>query len=165
LEKWKKGTGVWAKQPSSSSPRSRYKTEETGRPIGGGGEERRRPGARRRLGTGAKRRGARGQPIPLLTLVWGALEDRIDGRWGGCSRWWPGRHRWWRWRAREGVGIGRGGAGCHGEPVRVFYRRGTAVRGDILSFAEHQWPAMVVRENPGVDSDRRDSRSIGCRVS
>jgi hypothetical protein len=85
---------------------------------------RRRPGARRRPGSGAKRRGARGQPVPLLTLGWGALERRINGRRWGCSRWWSGRHWWWRWRAREGGGIGRGGAGCHGEPRKAFYRRG-----------------------------------------
>jgi hypothetical protein len=35
----------------------------------------------------------------------------------------------------------------------------------FVSFAELQWLAMEVREKPGVDSDRRDSRSIGCCVS
>jgi hypothetical protein len=39
LEKWKKGRGVWAKLPYSSSPPSPYRTEAqwTGRPTGGRG--------------------------------------------------------------------------------------------------------------------------------
>jgi hypothetical protein len=45
----------------------------------GRGKGRRRPGARRRSGSGAKQRGGRGQPIPLLNLGWGAPERRIDG--------------------------------------------------------------------------------------
>jgi hypothetical protein len=45
-----------------------------------------------------------------------------------------------------------------------FIGAGRSVRGDILSFAELQWPATEVRENPGVDSGRRDSWSIGCCV-
>jgi hypothetical protein len=94
------------------------------RPTGGRGEVRRRPMPWGRPGSGAKRRGARGQLIPLFTLGWGALERRIDDRRWGCSRWWPRRHWWWQWRAREGGEIGRGGAGQGGEPVRPFYRRG-----------------------------------------
>jgi hypothetical protein len=47
------------------------------------GEGRRRPGARRRPGSGAKRRGGRGQLIPLLTLVGDGVWKEING--GGRS--------------------------------------------------------------------------------
>jgi hypothetical protein len=77
---------------------------------------------------------------------------------------------------RGGTGGGDGGLGKEGELVvevrgatgsRVgpFIGAGKSVWGDILSFAELQWPAMEVWENLGVDSGRRYSRSIGCCVS
>jgi hypothetical protein len=51
------------------------------RSVEGGGRRRPRPWGR--TGSGAKRRGARGQLIPLLTLVGGGLWREIDG--GGRS--------------------------------------------------------------------------------
>jgi hypothetical protein len=60
-------------------PPSRYRTEETGRPTGGRGEGRRRPRPWGWPGCGAKRRGGRGQHIPLLTSVGDGLCREIDG--------------------------------------------------------------------------------------
>jgi hypothetical protein len=102
-----------------------------------------RPGARRRPGSGAKRRGAREQPIPPLTLV-------------GDSPW-----RWLRGVGRRPIMVvGGGGAwrlgwqggsvgavrGEEGSPAGPFIGAGRSVRGNILSFVEVQWPAMEVRE-------------------
>jgi hypothetical protein len=81
LEKGEKGRGVWAKQPSSTSPPSRYRTEErVDREAGrwrGKGRQRPRPWGQ--PGGGAKQRGGRGQLIPLLTLVGDGLCREIDG--------------------------------------------------------------------------------------
>jgi hypothetical protein len=82
LEKWKKGRGM-GKTTIFFLPSLRIQNRgdrEAGRWRG---EGRRRPGARRRAGSGAKRRGGRGQLIPLLTLVEDGLWREIDG--GGRS--------------------------------------------------------------------------------
>jgi hypothetical protein len=93
----------------------------------------------------------------------------------------------WRGRSTAGGGAARGGGrggtgggdgglekegelavevqGATGSRAGPFICAGKSVWGDILSFTELQWPAMEVRENLGVDSGRRDSRSIGCCVS
>jgi hypothetical protein len=114
LEKWKKGRGYGQNHhllpPSLTIQNAGDREARRWR-----GKGRRRPGARRRPGSGAKRRGARGQPIPLLTLGWGALERRIDGR---------------QWAARggdrSGTGGGDGGLGKEGELV-------VEVRGEVGS--------------------------------
>jgi hypothetical protein len=86
-------------------------------------EGRRRSGARRRSGSGAKRRGGRGQPIPLLTLGWGALERRIDG---GGQR--PimvvgGGGAWGLERQGGSVGVLRGEVGSRSGPFIGAERR------------------------------------------
>jgi hypothetical protein len=113
---------------------------QRGRPVEGGGA----PATRctTTAGKWAKRRGARGQPILLLTLVGDGLWREIDGRRWGCSWWWPGRHWWWQWRAREGGENDHGGAGRGGEPVRPFIGAGRSVwRGYLSSrsFDGCQW--------------------------
>jgi hypothetical protein len=100
LEKWKKGRGYGQNNhllpPSLTTQNAGDREADRGRREG-----RRRPGARRRPGSGAKRRGGRGQPIPLLTSGWGAPERRIDG--GGQSA------------TRNGTGGTGGGDGELGE--------------------------------------------------
>jgi hypothetical protein len=59
----------------------------------------------------------------------------------------PERHErrwWWRWRAQGGWGIGRGGAGRGGEPVRPFYRRAKVGSVKIFELQELRWPSMAV---------------------
>jgi hypothetical protein len=96
-------------------PPSRYRTEEIGRPTGGRGEGRRRPGARRRPGSAAKRRGARGKPIPLLTLVGTDCGGRSTAG-GGAAR----------GGGRGGTGSGDGGLEKEGKLV-------VEVRGEVGS--------------------------------
>jgi hypothetical protein len=107
------------------------------------GGARRRPHARRRPGSGEKRRGARGQPIPPLTLVgdspWRWLHSvgrRPVMVVGGGGAWRLGR---------QGGSLGAvcGEVGSRAGPF-ICARR--SVRGDIFSFVELQWPAMEVRE-------------------
>jgi hypothetical protein len=97
----------------------------------------------------------------------------------GRGRTVEGDRRWWAVFNRDGTGGAGGGdgglgkegglvvevRGATGSRARPLIGAGRSVRGDILSFAELQWPAMEVQENSGVDSGRRDSRSIGCCVS
>jgi hypothetical protein len=86
------------------------------------GKGRRRPMPWGQPGGGAKQRGGRGKLIPLLTLVGDGLWREIDS--GGRSA--TETTRVALVVAMEGSGrrgIGRGGAGCPGEPRRPFYRR------------------------------------------
>jgi hypothetical protein len=92
-------------------PPSRYRGAEDREADRGRGEGRRRPGARRRPGSGAKRRGGRGQLIPLLTLVGDGLLRDIDG--GGRSA------------TRNGTGGAGGGDGELAEVGDWSWRCGT----------------------------------------
>ena len=97
--KRKEGRGFWAKLPSFFFL-TMDKIEEA---MGGGSDL--GPvalGARRRSGSGGKRRGGRGGPIPLLTSGGGGLWRAGDGGW---RRWpamavaaalqtWGGGKRW-----------------------------------------------------------------------
>jgi hypothetical protein len=100
LDKWEKGRG-YGQNNHLLPPSLTTQNAGDGKADRGRGEGRRRPGARRRPGSGAKRRGGRGQPIPLLTSGWGAPERRIDG--GGRSA------------TRNGMGGTGGGDGELGE--------------------------------------------------
>jgi hypothetical protein len=82
-------------------PPSRYRGAEDSMAGRWRGEGRRRPGPWGRSGSGAKRRGGRGQLIPLLTLVGDGLWREIDG--GGRSA------------TRNGTGGAGGGDGELGE--------------------------------------------------
>jgi hypothetical protein len=95
------------------------------------GEGRWRPGARRRPGSGAKRRGGRGQLIPLLTLVGDGLLREIDG--GGRSA------------TRNGTGGAGGGDGELGEEGELVVE----VRDDVGS-----------RAGPFIGSGRRFGRGF-----
>jgi hypothetical protein len=86
-------------------PPSRYRTErQGGRPWKG--EGRRRLGPWGRPGSGAKRRGGRGQLIPLLTLVGDGLWMEIDGGRRSATR-----------NGTGGAGGGNGELGEEGELV------------------------------------------------
>jgi hypothetical protein len=124
LKKWKKGRGYGQNNhllpPSLTTQNAGDREADRGR-----GEGRRRPGAQRRSGSGAKRRGGRGQPIPLLTSGWGAPKRRIDGGGrrpvmvvGGGGAWGLGR---------QGglVGVVRGEVGSRSGP---FIGTGRSVR-------------------------------------
>jgi hypothetical protein len=128
LEKWEKGRGVWAKQPSSSS--LPHDTEQRDREADRGrGKGRRRPRPWERSGSGAKRRGGRGQLIPLLTLVGDGLWREIDG--GGRSATW------------NGTGGAGGGDGELGEEGRLVVE----VRDEVGS-----------RSGPFIGAERRFRR-------
>jgi hypothetical protein len=152
-----KGRGGMGKNAlSSTSPPSRSRTG-AGLTVAGWwrGGARRWPGARRRPGGGAKRR-PQGQPIPPLTLVgdspWGwlcGIGRRPAMVVGGGGAWGLGRQG-------GSVGAVRGEVGSRAGP---FIGAGMSVRGDILSFAELQWPSMEVRKK-----SRRGLRPAGFSI-
>jgi hypothetical protein len=146
LEKWKKGKGVWAKQPSSSSlPHDTERKRQNGRPVEGvWAPATQAMGA---AGTWGKteRRSRATHSAPYLGRGRTVEGDRRQR--AVCNPERHGRRWWWRWRAQGGGGIGRGGAGRGGKPVRPFYRRGKAVRAKIFELWELRWPSMVVGGN------------------
>jgi hypothetical protein len=96
-------------------PPSRYRTEETGRSTGGRGEGRRRPRPWGWPGSGAKRRGARGNRF--RSLPWAGVLWRGGSTVGGGAA---------RGGGRGGTGGGDGGLGKEGELV-------VEVRGEVGS--------------------------------
>jgi hypothetical protein len=156
-----KGLGVWAKQPSSTSPPSRYRTEEgvdreAGRWRGRGAGD---PvhGDDREVGQNEEElEGNRFRSLPWAGVLWRGGSTACGGAACGGDR--------------GGTGGGDGGLGGEGEMVvevrgatesraGPFIGTGRSVRGDILSFAELQWPAMEVREK-----SRRGLRPEGFSV-
>jgi hypothetical protein len=151
LEKWKKGMGVWAKQPSSSSlPHDTEQRRQGGRPWKWGGAP-----ATQAMGTAGmwgktERRSRATHSAPHLGR--GRTVEGDRRRWEVCNPERHGRRWWWRWRARGGGGIGRGGAVRGGEPVRPFCRRGKVGLLKIFELQELRWPSMVWGEKyPGID--------------
>jgi hypothetical protein len=132
--KRKGGRGFLAKWPSSSSLSNQNREGERGGRGGG------RPGGRgRRPGSGSKRRGGRGEPIPLLTSGWGAPERQIDGGGrrpvmvvGGGGAWGLGR---------QGglVGVVHGEVGSRSGPFIGAERRFGRGYSSSRSFDGRQW--------------------------
>jgi hypothetical protein len=157
LGKVGKGQGVWAKCPSSTSPPSRSRQGHgltvAGRWRGGSPPATRCAATAGRWGKTKRSLRAidsasylgRGQPVEAAPLRWAAAGD---GGWGGGAR-----------------GLGKQGETAVAVQGRVrhcpplFMGVGKAVRGDILSFAELQWPAMEVQEK-----SRRGLRPAGFSV-
>jgi hypothetical protein len=161
LEKWKKGRGYGQNNhllpPSLTIQNARDRMAGRWRGFG-----RRRPRPWGRPGRGAKRRGGRGQLIPLLTLVGDGLWREIDGGGRSATR-----------NDTGGTGGGDGELGEEGELVvevrdevgsrsgpftgaeRRFGRRYLSSR----SFDGHQW--RWEQKYPGIDSPAR-LRGTGC---
>jgi hypothetical protein len=100
--------------------------EQSGRPVEG--EGRRRPGARRWPGSGAKRRGGRGQLIPLLTLVGDGLWREIDGGARSATR-----------NSTGGAGGGDGELGEEGELVVEVWDEVGSRSGPFIGAGRSVW--------------------------
>jgi hypothetical protein len=123
-------------------PPSQYRGAEDREAGWWRGEGRKRPRPRGQPGSGAKRRGGRGQLIPLLTLVGDGLWREIDGGGRSATR-----------NGTGGTGGGDGELGDEGELVvevrdevgsrsGPFIGAGRSVRWRYLSsrsFDGHQW--------------------------
>jgi hypothetical protein len=150
---WKKGKGqgVRAKRPSSSSPPSRSRTEE-----GQGGLGRRRATTPQGSATAGERGKAEGesrgsQPRAHLgpgLLVEAALRRRAAAGYGG-----RGGGAWRLGEGSEAVVEVRGAQG-------FFIGAGWSVRGRYFELASSNGRQWWFGKNPGVDSGRRDLRSI-----